>query len=171
MNSYNNTPHRSLGYKLPSEISKANEEIIWMNKIRNQPNNYPPSRFKFGIGQMVRIAYKRHLYDRDYYEKWTTELFRISAQKLKENLPLYRLVDLMNDTIDGYFAEQELQYVNKNENVLWNIDKILKKRKRKGRIEYLVSFQGYPSKFNSYIPESDIKNIDIKQNELLLNSK
>ena len=35
VNSYNNTPHHAIGYKLPSEVTKENEELIWLNKMRS----------------------------------------------------------------------------------------------------------------------------------------
>ena len=157
--SYSTTPHRSLGYKLPSEITKENEEFVWLSKMRPETLNYPLSAFRYKIAQHVRLAYNRYKFSRDYQQKWTTELFKISARLIKQNISVYKLVDLMQDPVLGVFQEDEMQFVQSDENIYWNIDKLLKKRKRKVRIEYLVSFQGYPSKFNSYVPESDIKNL------------
>ena len=52
----------------------------------------------------------------------------------------YEVKDLSGELIKGSFYEPELQ-------------KILKTRKRGGKIEYLVSWKGYPSKFNSWVDE------------------
>lgn len=37
--------------------------------------------------------------------------------------------------------------------------KKIRKRKVDGKIEYLVSFEGWPSKYNTWVPESDIKDL------------
>lgn len=45
--------------------------------------------FKFRIDDYVRLAYTGYTFQRDYQQKWTTELFKISERFLKQNLPLY----------------------------------------------------------------------------------
>ena len=43
---------------------------------------------------------------------------------------------------------------------MYKIEEILKKRKNKsGQVEVLVRWKGWPSKFNSWIPENQIENI------------
>lgn len=37
--------------------------------------------------------------------------------------------------------------------------KKIRKRTVDGQIEYLVSFEGWPSKYNTWVPESDIKDL------------
>lgn len=59
----------------------------------------------------------------------------------------------------GSFYQSELQAVNKTNETLWEIEKKLKTRRRKNRTEYLVSWKGYPSRFNSWIDKTEIKNI------------
>jgi len=49
--------------------------------------------------------------------------------------------------------------VNKDTNTLWKIDKILRKKKVKGQTEVLVSWQNWPSKFDSWVKESDIQKV------------
>ena len=36
------------------------------------------------------------------------------------------------------------------------VEKVLRKRKRKGVVEYFVKWKGYPDKFNSWVAEADI---------------
>jgi len=45
----------------------------------------------------------------------------------------------------------EIQKVFKTDDEHFDIDKILKTRRRNGKIQYLVSWRGYPSKFNSWV--------------------
>jgi vacuolar-type H+-ATPase catalytic subunit A/Vma1 len=49
-----------------------------------------------------------------------------------------------------------LQKVEKDKNALWFIEKKLRKRKRTGKIQWLVKFEGWPDKYNQWINEEDI---------------
>ena len=62
----------------------------------------------------------------------------------------YRLKDLADEAIKGKFYELEIQKVIKSDEDYFDVEKILKTRRRGGRIEYLVKWVGYPSKFNSW---------------------
>ena len=62
----------------------------------------------------------------------------------------YRLKDLAGDTIKGKFNEPGIQKVFKSEEDYFDVEKILKRRSRGGRVEYLVKWLGYSSKFNSW---------------------
>lgn len=61
-------------------------------------------------------------------------------------------------TIRGSFYQSELQKVSKDQDSLWYVDKIIRKRKRKEKTEYLVSFDGWSDKYNQWIAEKDIIN-------------
>lgn len=53
--------------------------------------------------------------------------------------------DFNQETIEGDFYENDLQKVDKNEESLWMIEKVIQKRKRK-RVTAL--FESWPEKFN-----------------------
>ena len=48
-----------------------------------------------------------------------------------------------------------MQKVIKEDDV-YRVEKVLRKRKRKGVVEYFVKWKGYPDKFNSWVGEKDI---------------
>lgn len=56
---------------------------------------------------------------------------------------------MLGDPIQGTFYASELQKVSKDENTIWRIDKILRKRKVRGKEEVLVGWLGWPKKFDS----------------------
>ena len=73
---------------------------------------------------------------------------------------MYQLKDYNNEVIESLFYEPELQLAYMDSNVVYKIEDILKRRKRNGIPEVLVKWKGWPVKFNSWIPESDIQDIN-----------
>ena len=62
--------------------------------------------------------------------------------------------------IQGFFYEPELQLAYIGNDILYKIEEILKKRKKNcGEVEILMKWKGWPSKFNSWIPEKEVENI------------
>ncbi|GFT43868.1 uncharacterized transposon-derived protein F54H12.3 [Trichonephila clavipes] len=53
----------------------------------------------------------------------------------------------------GTFYPQELQKVS--DSGFYPVEKVVRTRKRNGKSEYLVKFQGYPDKFNAWL--SDVR--------------
>ena len=164
---YNNRPHRSLNERSPSEISKSNEDIVWKEQYMDtltpstarKTKRKSTKRFNFKIGDLVRLSHLRKIFDRDYQEKWTEELFKIDSRKLIQNIPIYTVVDFDNDPIKGSFYENELQRVRKTDDHLYRVERVMKRRTRNGQKEVLVKWQGWPSKFNSWILESSLEDI------------
>lgn len=73
---------------------------------------------------------------------------------------MYKVKDFNQELIEGDFYENHLQKVEKEDDSLWLVEEIIKKRKRKGLTEVLVKFESWPEKFNQWVKESDI--IDLK---------
>jgi len=44
-----------------------------------------------------------------------------------------------------------MQYVEKQADELYDIEKVLKTRRKNGKVQYFVKWRGYPSKFNSWV--------------------
>ena len=63
--------------------------------------------------------------------------------------------DDAEEILEGTFYEAKLQKVIKEDDV-YRVEKVLRKRKRKGVVEYFVKWKGYPDKFNSWVAETDI---------------
>lgn len=63
------------------------------------------------------------------------------------NPPMYQLSDLLDDKIPGnYYQEQLKLSPNPTEKDYWTVEKVLRTRKQKGKVEYLVKFLYYPGK-------------------------
>ena len=155
--SYNNSYHRSIRMT-PEEVSENNKTTVWKNLY--WPNeNYKLQKFKYNVGDHVRLSYLRHAFQREYDQKWTGEIFKVSKRYRRGGLSIYKIVDFNGNDIQGTFYQDELQKVTIKEDQIWKIDKILKRRKKVKKIEYLVKWLHWPSSFNSWVDAKDIENI------------
>lgn len=146
--SYNNTYHRSIGMP-PNNVNKENEVKIWRRMYGGAPlSNY---KFKFKVGDRVRIQEHRSTFRKGYEGAYTEEIFKI-VERIPRNPPVYKIVDYDNEAITGTFYEKELQKVKIIDDV-FIIDKVIRQRRRNGKTEYFVSWLGYPKKFNSWTTE------------------
>ena len=149
VHSYNNTRHRSIGMA-PSQVTVTNDDKVRQKLYPKKPKR---PRWKLEVGQRVRITMARQPFGKGYEDgSWSRELF-IVDQRRPTALVTYTLVDFAEEPIKGAFYEAELQKVKEPEDdSLFAVESVLKtRRERNGRgVEYLVKWQGYPDKFNSW---------------------
>jgi len=161
--SYNNTHHRSIGMT-PVEASRPeNEKRAWQNLYGGKESSansvakrhdHRPVRFKYRIGDYVRLSEARTVFRKGYRQRWTDEVFRVFKQSSRKPV-VYRLEDLAGHPLVGSFYEQELQKVSKP--TADELERILtgaagSNRISAGRydrrgghdIEFFVKFRGYP---------------------------
>jgi len=148
LHSYNNTHHRSIGMA-PSEVNSYNEDVVIARLYPLKPKTY---RWKYALRDRVRIAMQRQPFRKGYLGEWSEEIFEIST-RLPTVPVTYELRDLLGESIKGRFYEPEIQRVLKSDDERFVVDRIIKTRKRDGKIQYLVSWKGYPSKFDSWVDE------------------
>ena len=148
VHSYNNTHHRSIGMA-PVHVNKDNEDVVRHRLYTLKPKSF---KWKYAVGDRVRIAMQRQPFRKGYLGQWSQEIFEIAA-RLPTVPVTYELSDLTGERIKGRFYEPEIQQVLMSNDELFDIDRIIKTRKRNGKIQYLVSWKGYPSKFDSWVNE------------------
>ena len=155
LKNYNNSFHGSIRMT-PVDASKIK------NSKRVFANLYPDEIYKqiktpkFRISDRVRISkFKRKLFDKGFTPNWTEEIFVIDGI-LSTKPVTYRLVDLQGEAVTGSFYEQELQ---RSSQEIFRIEKvILRDNKRKLA---LVKWRGYPDKFNSWVPMSELNKLQM----------
>lgn len=156
MKFYNNSYHRSIRMK-PSQVTKKNKDVVW-DTLYGQTFSTPLSRFSFKIGDKVRVSKAKKTFEKGYTPNWSREIFTIT-ERLPRRPPVYRIKDYDGEVLQGIFYEQELQKVQK-EDELYQIETVIKKRKLKGKEqEYFVKWRGYPDKFNSWVPASSVESL------------
>ena len=154
---YNNSYHRSIKMS-PIQAQKIDKYTLWKNQYGSSHLPNPRKiNYKYKEGDRVRISYLKGTFDREYSEKWSTEVFTVIDRKLNQNIPMYRLKDYNNDVIQGYFYQFELQPAFIDENTVYKIEKVIKSRTRAKKKEFLIKWKGWPSKYNSWITDSELK--------------
>jgi hypothetical protein len=149
VNSYNHSFHRSIGMA-PAQVKKKDELKIWQ-----MMNVKPDTKDPIESGETVRISKAKTIFDKGYLPNWTEELFRVKG-KVQHPRKVYKLEDLANENVKGSYYKHDIQSVPEDPTYL--IEKKIRKRKVGDRTEYLVKWQGWPSKFNSWLDEKDILN-------------
>ena len=145
--SYNRSHHRSIG-TAPIDVTPENEDEI----ARRQYPPKPPLTYRYDVGDRVRIAKYKHVFQKGYLPNWTEEIFVI-ADRYPTHPVTYGLRDLSGEDIRGKFYEQEIQKVTKTDDDIYEVEKVLKTRKRGGKVEYFVKWKGFPDKFNSWVTD------------------
>ena len=145
----------------PSEVTRENQEQLWFTQYAEPllEKQKRKIKAKYEVGALVRISHIRGLFDREYSERWTGELFRIVSVMTKNRIPMYKLQDYMGESVDGYFYAQELQEAVIDEDQPYKISKILRTRKTGGKKQYFVSWLHWPEKYNAWISESDMMDL------------
>ena len=151
VDSYNNTYHRSIGMT-PNQVSSENEEFI---RERLYGEKKRPAKWRYILGDKVRISKARIAFKKGYLPNWSDEIFTVVA-RIPSDPITYELKDLNGQIVKGKFYEPELQQIVKEDDV-YKIEKVLKKRKRAGKTEYFVKWKGYDDSFNSWT--TDIFNV------------
>ena len=106
--SYNNTYHRSIKMK-PSQVIKANEANVWNTLYGSDVQKRV--RFKFQVGDRVRISKVKRMFKKSYLPNYTEELFTI-YKRFARQVPVYKLKDDAGEILDGTFYEPEIQKNN-----------------------------------------------------------
>lgn len=142
---YNNSPHSAIGGINPSKVNKSNEKKI-LKSFYSHPKLIPKYRFK--VGDIVRISKYKHIFSKGYTPNWTTELFKVVKINIT-NPVTYQLEDSTGQPILGGFYEQELQKTKHKDVFL--VEKILRRKQNKLYVQWL----GLSKEHNSWINKQD----------------
>ena len=161
VDSYNKTWHSGIRSE-PVNVTKRNEKQLWwqmywpkepyMKKLKKK-KRIP---FAFKVGDKVRTSYTRKSFQREYDSRWTAEIFKINRRFMRQGQPIYTVVDWYDNPVEGTFYQKELQKVESTDDNLFKIETILKYKGRGKDKQALVKWKGWPKKFNSWIPASNL---------------
>lgn len=157
--SYNKTYHRTIK-RPPASVDRDNEAEVWTIQYDTPRIRRPDGDYKLSIGDHVRISHLRRTFQREYDERYTGEVFKVTGRTTVAGRNLYTLEDLMDEEVEGKFYQIELQKVTVDPAGVFKIEKVIKTRKPRGREkEFLVRWKYYPPKFDSWIKASDMQDV------------
>lgn len=102
--SYNSSIHRSIGMA-PEDVTKADIASIKQKLYPSRSN--VKINFAFTVGDKVRLARLRAIFQKGHQAGWTEEIFTIS-ECLPRIPPVYRVADAPCETVERVFYTQEL---------------------------------------------------------------
>ena len=143
VNYYNNRPHSTTGQR-PWDVVSDPTLLI--------PHGHggPPAHTKKNlelppVGSFVRISRLRSPFEKEATGPWSREVFKVTAHKLGQAVPMLSLQDLTGEDISGNFYLDEVQSIS------WHgtkkIAQIHKLRENDGKTEILVSYEGWPENY------------------------
>ena len=147
----NNSKNRSIGCP-PSSVTKDNATQLWL-RLYGQPKKFV--KFKFNLGDEVRISRYKKIFEKGYLQNFTTEIFTV-CERLNRNPPVYRVKSHSGEILDGTFYGFELTKVISDKDDLYEIECIVKRRTYRGKKQLFVKWRDHPSSENSWISANDL---------------
>ena len=158
--SYNQSYHRSIK-RTPTSVKTKDSTDLWKlqyNRLPNLTARGPEAslskKFKYKVGNLVRVSFLRHTFQREYDERWSRELFVVNERFMNDNILQYRLKDYAGEVVSGTFYEKQLKKAYEQD--VYLVKKVLRSRKRAGHKQLLVRWRGWPSKYDSWVSEEDV---------------
>ncbi len=165
--SLNNTPNEAIGGLKPSLIQSRKDSPLIDNRIgfhpdvpfdqqKQQQKKYEMNPKKLQVGMYVYVNYPASALSKSF-DSPNYQLFIISKVDAGKTPPLYQVKDLKGAIQPGFFYREQLIIGQKPKpDTFFRIEKLLAKRKRRGKISYLVKFLHYPRKFNKWVEKKNI---------------
>lgn len=159
MSTYNNTVHSSID-KAPAAVRKRDESDIWFRtKHKNFAKAPLPSSYVFELNDAVKINKIRENFAKEFYENNSPRIYFISHRAKPAGIQRYKLKDERNRSLPGTYSTQQLQLVRVNADTRYRIEKILHRKRINNVPHTYVKWFGYPKEFNSYVPASEVKDL------------
>ena len=122
-------------------------------------NTRKNQKWRFDIGQRVKISKRKQAFEKGYLPGWLQEIF-IIPKRFPTTPVTYEIKDASDEETKGRFYEPELPLIIKEDNV-YDVEKVLKTRRRNGKIEYYANWKGYPDKFYSWIDSCSLVSANV----------
>lgn len=115
LTSYNNSYHRSIK-TLPIKVNTNNQNRIFYNLYGFYKKDGDDNliKFKFKIGDYVRISIDKNIFEKGYTPNWSKEIFIID-KIIPKQYPIYKINSLNGEELGLFYYDTELQKVNTQE--------------------------------------------------------
>ena len=106
--------------------------------------------------EMVRLSKVKGAFEKGYIPNRSEEHFLVQSDKSTPRR-VFKLIEKEGEELKGPWYPEEVQEIAKNR---FLIETVIRKRTTdKGEQEVLVKWKGWPVKFNTWIPASDLERV------------
>ena len=162
---YNHSKHRTIGIE-PVNVTLNKTFDIWKKsfnplKARKLAQTRKP---KFKIGDIVRLSIHKGVFEKGYVGNFKEDYYVIEKVKNLTYPFTYKIKEFDTGVIlNGIFYEPNLQKIIFTKNQLakkiYKVEKIITYKMINGLKYYFVKFEGFPSFYNRWVPETNVKHL------------
>ena len=131
----------------PKDVTVKNEAEVWQRLYGQVTKTRRRGRLK--AGDKVRLSERVKTFKKGYLPQWTEKVFRIQCV-IQGPVLMYKVEEFDGTSVKGTFCTKDLQKVTVDDDMLWRVEKVLKRR----RGQMLVRGKGWPAKYDSWIKAS-----------------
>jgi hypothetical protein len=158
VHAYNNSYHRITKMK-PVDINEENCMLVWERLYGKTKRNRRTIR-NIKEGDRVRISKFKGQFEKGYLPNWSREEFIVDKVNKKFLPSMLSLKDYHGEIIEGNFYGEEVQKIDRDQDDdVYDVEKILQRKRRNGELWYLVKWLGYDNSFNSWIRAADATDV------------
>lgn len=161
LQSYNSRGHRAIGFLSPNEAEKIrnhprvlSEQLKRFRKIREAYEKTKPK--PLAVNDLVRIRETRRVsrFKRGYFEQYSLNFYRVVDISKRMTIPMYVVKDEDSGEVlkQKFYRSQLVRVTGDN----YRIDKVLDRRVRRGKEEFLVKWKFFSDQHNSWIPADSV---------------
>jgi len=139
----------------PNQVNQTNSPTVWKTLYGDNNNNKKQRRLqrpRLKVGDRVRLNKKFKQFKKSYLSGWTEEVFVVKRAR-RGKVPSYKIEEWDGTPVEGTFYAQDLQKVTLEDDDLFRIEKIVK---RKGN-KVLVRWKGGPDKYDTWLDKGALK--------------
>ena len=114
------------------------------------------------VGDAIRLSRIKGTFDKESGPSgnYTREYFTVKDVSTNQKIPMYGLKDTKGKALEGRAYGAELQKIHvEPEKDFFEVSKVWRKKKVRGKQMALVSWVGYTRRHDSWIPVSDLKTL------------
>ena len=154
---YNKTWHRSILIR-PVDVNRDNQHTVYENLYgrRKTPKKIA---FQFKIGDSVRITGEKHPFRREFFQRWSEEVFTVTRRWRQRAINMYRIKDCSGEELVGSFYAPELAKVTTSPDDLYRVERFLDEKVENGQRYVKVQWQGYPIQCATWVLKKNVRNV------------
>jgi len=109
INGYNHSLHSRTKFR-PADVNSTNERVVYRNLFKTRR---PVEKSRINIGDSVRIALRREVFDKGYLPNYSNEKFTVYKIYFTSPFYKFRVRDSKGVIVRGSFYEKELIKINR----------------------------------------------------------